>query len=243
MNNNSIIDNFTPILLCGGKGKRLLKKTKTIPKPLIIVAGKPILKHILIELKNEGFKECIIAIGHLGEIIKEKIGSSYKGIKISYSDSGDNAGMLERVYNASKLTEKNMYVTYGDTFTKVDWKSIKEINSIIADHIIILTSKVQNPFGIVKMNQNMIVKNFSEKPIFDYYIGHFFCSKYFINNVKKDFITMKDGEGLVEWFKNLIDNDMLYAHSNKGLQITFNTYTELEEAKQRLSNYFSINEY
>ena len=130
MNHSFINKSYTPVLLCGGKGRRLLNRTKTIPKPLLEVAGKPILKHILIELKKNGFEECVIAVGYLGNMIKDVIGLNYQGIKIIYSDSGKNVGMLKRVYDASQLTNKNIYVTYGDTFTKVDWDSINSLNNI-----------------------------------------------------------------------------------------------------------------
>lgn len=243
MNHDLIYKSYTPILLCGGKGRRLLNKTKTVPKPLLEVAGKPILKHILIELKKNGFEECIIAVGYLGDLIKDAIGLNYQGIKIIYSDSGKNVGMLKRVYDASQLTKKNIYVTYGDTFTKVDWDSINSLDNIKNDYVTILTSKIQNPFGIIDVNEEMIVKKFREKPMLNYYIGHFFCSKNHIDKLNERFVNMKDGTGLVSWFHDLIASDKLYAHSNNGLQITFNTYTELKEADQKLSNYFSINEF
>ncbi len=243
MNENIITDCYTPILLCGGKGRRLLNKTKTTPKPLIEVAGKPILKHILNEIKALGFKECIIAIGYLGNLIKDVIGLEFKGVKIKYSDSGEDVGMLRRVHDASKLTKKNIYVTYGDTFTKVDWGSITKLENMMNSHVTILTSKIQNPFGIIDIDEEMVVKRFHEKPIFNYYIGHFLCKKNHIDNIDKKFINLKDGDGLVSWFQYLIENNSLYAYENKGLQITFNTYTELEEANQKLSNYFSINEF
>ena len=233
---------FIPIILCGGRGKRLLEKTRTVPKPLVEVAGKPILVHLLSELNKIGFEECIIATGYLGKKIKDVIGNSYGKMKVKYSDSGSDAGMLKRVYDAAKTTEKNVYVTYGDTFTKIDWSSIQTIHEKNQNNVIILTSKIQNPFGVIKHDNNNLVKKFKEKPVFDYYIGHFFAKKNHINKIKSSLIDLKDGQGLVSWFHELIKSNNLYSHSNNGLQITFNTYTELEEASQKLSNYFSINE-
>ena len=237
-----IKNKFVPIILCGGRGKRLLEKTRTIPKPLVEVAGKPILMHVLYELNKIGFGQCIIAIGYLGEKIKEVVGKSYGNMEILYSDSGLDAGMLKRVYNASSLTEKNIYVTYGDTFTKIDWSSIQSIHDENQENVIILTSKIQNPFGVIEYDKNKLVKKFKEKPVLDYYIGHFFAKKNHINRIKSSLIELDDGEGLVNWFNELIKLNKLYAHSNNGLQISFNTYNELEEASQKLNNYFSIKE-
>ena len=58
------------IILAGGFGTRLSEYTKTIPKPMIKVAGKPILLHIMCLYAKYGFKDFYIALGYKGEIIK-----------------------------------------------------------------------------------------------------------------------------------------------------------------------------
>ena len=59
------------VILAGGLGTRLGEKTKTVPKPLVEIGGKPILWHILMHLSSFGFKEVVVAIGHQGDCIKD----------------------------------------------------------------------------------------------------------------------------------------------------------------------------
>lgn len=233
---------FTPIILCGGKGKRLSSRIKKIPKPLVEVAGRPILEHTLHELNKRGFTECILAVGYLGHLIREQIGESFEGMSILYSDAGKDAGMLNRIYQASLITEKDIYVTYGDTYTKIDWMALLNTHVSSQNTVTILITKIQNPFGVVQFDQNNLVDSFEEKPYFYYYIGHFFANKKELNNLDLALISMEDGKGLVAWFQQLISQKRLATFCHKGLQITFNAYTELEEANQNLSKYFSLNE-
>ena len=59
------------ILLAGGFGTRLHEYTKTIPKPMINVGGKPMLFHIMKLYAKYGFKDFYIALGYRGEIVKK----------------------------------------------------------------------------------------------------------------------------------------------------------------------------
>ena len=59
------------IIMAGGKGKRLLPLTETIPKPMLPIHSKPILEHILEKIKDEGFENITISINYLGNKIKE----------------------------------------------------------------------------------------------------------------------------------------------------------------------------
>ena len=58
------------VILAGGLGTRIKEYTKTIPKPMIKVHGKPLIEHIMKHYSNFGFNEFYIALGYKGEIIK-----------------------------------------------------------------------------------------------------------------------------------------------------------------------------
>ena len=59
------------VILAGGLGSRIKEYTKTIPKPMIKVHGKPLIEHIMKHYSNFGFNEFYIALGYKGEIIKK----------------------------------------------------------------------------------------------------------------------------------------------------------------------------
>ena len=58
------------VLLAGGFGTRLSEYTKTIPKPMVDIGGKPMLLHIMKQYAKYGFKDFYIALGYKGEMIK-----------------------------------------------------------------------------------------------------------------------------------------------------------------------------
>lgn len=61
------------VILCGGKGTRISEETKLIPKPMIKIGKKPILKHIIKIYQKFGFNEFILALGYKSEVIKKYI--------------------------------------------------------------------------------------------------------------------------------------------------------------------------
>ena len=75
----------TVVIMAGGLGMRLRPMTETTPKPMLPVAGKPILQHIVEGLRNEGFLDIVISVNYLGHQIQEYFGDgSAFGVNISY---------------------------------------------------------------------------------------------------------------------------------------------------------------
>ena len=67
------------IVMAGGMGKRLMPHTEHCPKPLIEVAGKPMLEHIIDQAKTDGFKNFIFSVNYLGHMIEDYFGSIPRG--------------------------------------------------------------------------------------------------------------------------------------------------------------------
>ena len=62
------------VLVAGGKGKRLQPLTDSVPKPMVSVAGRPILERLVLHLVGQGFRRFFISIGHLGSVIERHFG-------------------------------------------------------------------------------------------------------------------------------------------------------------------------
>jgi NDP-sugar pyrophosphorylase family protein len=130
------------VILAGGLGTRLGDMTKTLPKPMIEVEGKPFLEILLEYLKSQGFKRFLIILGYLPEYIPAYFGDGSKfGLEISYSGDEENlklgtGGALKRA--ESKLDDEFMLL-FGDTLLPIDyadfWDKFKEdggVGSIVA---------------------------------------------------------------------------------------------------------------
>ena len=94
--------NMKVILLAGGFGTRLSEYTKTIPKPMISVGGKPILFHIMKHYAKYGYKNFYIALGYKGKIIKKYFNKNFFDWNVNLIDTGKNTmtgGRLKRLKN------------------------------------------------------------------------------------------------------------------------------------------------
>src|SRR3989338_9048927 len=102
-------------VLAGGKGERLRPITDKIPKPLIKIAGKPILEYNLELLALHGVKEAILATGYLHHKLEEHFGTGKKfGLKISYSIEKEPLGTGGALKAAEALLEKSFFMLNGD---------------------------------------------------------------------------------------------------------------------------------
>ena len=117
------------VILCGGLATRLYPQTKTIPKSMIQVAGKPFIHHQLDMLLKQNIRNVVICIGYLGEQIKESVGEVYNDkMYIRYSEDGPNLlGTGGALFNAlSKIESKEFFVLYGDSYLLTSFKEVYE---------------------------------------------------------------------------------------------------------------------
>lgn len=120
--------NWPVAILAGGLATRLRPATNKIPKTLLSVVGEPFLVHQLRLLRSERFREIVLCVGHLGELIQAKIGDGKRlGLQIDYSFDGPTllgtGGALKRAI--SKLGEQFL-VIYGDSYMPVDYAAVIE---------------------------------------------------------------------------------------------------------------------
>jgi len=80
------------MILAAGRGERMGRLTDSCPKPLLQVAGQPLIEHHLLALKAHGFNEFVINVAYLGQQIKTTLGNGDRwGVAIEYSDEGERA--------------------------------------------------------------------------------------------------------------------------------------------------------
>jgi NDP-sugar pyrophosphorylase family protein len=230
-------------ILCGGRGTRLKHHTDSIPKALVKVQGKAILDYILLQYIEKGYDDFIICIGCKGEQIKTHCNEKYKGIcNITFSDAGENASMLERVYMLKDSFDDAILVSYGDTLTDLDINSMKLFHKEKRAGITITTAKITSPFGIVTFDDECWATSYIEKPTFNYYIGHFILEKEIISLMTKDLLSLSDGHGLIGLFNKLIKIKALAVYEHTGLQVTFNTEEERSKAEKDILKFYTFNE-
>lgn len=155
------------VVMAGGEGSRLRPLTSQCPKPLVPVAGTPIIEHILRLLKLHGITEVICTIAYLGADIRNRLGDGAElGMHIEYVSEETPLGTAGSVRNAAELLDDTFLVISGDALTDIDltW-AMSEHRRRSADATIVLCS-VPNPleYGVVVTEPDGQVQRFLEKP-------------------------------------------------------------------------------
>lgn len=151
------------IIPVAGAGVRLRPHTYTQPKPLIPVAGKPILAHIIDELLKADFREFVFVIGYLGEKIKNFVEERYKNLKCEFVVQEDRKGLGHAIWLAKDTykQEKELFIALGDTVFDMDLgEMLKTTTSCFG------VQEVKDPrdFGVVILDEKGFVKKVIEKP-------------------------------------------------------------------------------
>lgn len=155
------------VIMAGGLGARLRPHTENCPKPLLPVAGKPMLEHIIERAKLEGFEHFILAIHYLGHMIEEYFGDGSRWqVRIDYLREQSPLGTAGAIGLLRPLPEVPFVVTNGDVLTDIRYSELLDFH---VRHEAVATMAVslhewQHPFGVVQTRGVHIV-GFEEKPV------------------------------------------------------------------------------
>lgn len=206
------------IVPMAGMGKRMRPHTLTVPKPLIPIAGKPIVQRLLEEIakvSGEEIEEIAYIIGDFGNEVENQLKAIAADLnaKASIYYQTEALGTAHAIHCAAPSLDGKVVVAFADTLFKADFVLDNETDSVI------WVQKVEDPsaFGVVKLDDKNRITDFVEKP--------------------KDFVSdlaiigiyyFKDGANLKAELQYLLDNkvivngeyqltDALENMKNKGL--------------------------
>lgn len=155
------------VILAGGKGARLGDITKNIPKPMIHLAGKPILEHQIELGKRYGFSEFIILTGYKSKIIKDYFydGSSWD-VNIQYREENVPLGTSGAVKEIEDILSEDFLVFYGDMVMDIDLNSFVTYHSSLKPTATVFVHPNDHPYDsdIVAVDNNGRVVAFHSKP-------------------------------------------------------------------------------
>ncbi len=151
------------IIPVAGAGTQLRPLTYTQPKPLIPVAGKPIISFIVDQLQAVGVSEFIFVLGYLGEKIREYLEQRYPDLNKKFVVQEQRLGSGHAIWSARELLRdaNELIIYFGDTIVEMDFgQMLNSPNSCLA------IKKVQEPkgFGIVEFDPKNKVRRVVEKP-------------------------------------------------------------------------------
>jgi dTDP-glucose pyrophosphorylase len=157
----------TMVIMAGGFGTRLRPYTQDRPKPMLPVAGKPMLEHIIERAHAEGFMNFIISLHYLGHMITDYFeGGAKWGVNIDYIHEEKPLGTAGALSLIDPRPEDSILVTNGDVLTDIRYGEMLDFH--LSQHsqatMAVSLHEWQHPFGVVR-TQGIDIVGFDEKPI------------------------------------------------------------------------------
>lgn len=155
------------VIMAGGKGTRLRPLTSNQPKPMIPIANKPCMEHIVNLLKRHGFEDIVVTVGFMPEAIQDYFGDgSDWDTSIEYSVEDEPMGTAGSVKLAEEHLSERFIIVSGDALTDANLQKAVAFHEERGSEATLFLQEVDDPseFGIVVVDDEGRVERFLEKP-------------------------------------------------------------------------------
>lgn len=157
------------LVLAAGRGERMRPLTDVVPKPLLPVAGRPLIAYHLEALARAGIRDIVINLAWLGERLRAALGDGERyGVHIRYSDEGQEA--LETgggIFNALPLLGPGEFVVVnGDTWSDFDFRALtldSEIDRGAVARLVLVKNPAHHPQGDFGLEGDVVVERASDR--------------------------------------------------------------------------------
>ena len=189
------------LIMAGGFGKRLGKLTENCPKPMLKINKKPILEHIILKAKEEGFKNIYISTHYKSEIIENYFSKKNNlNINITYFKEESPLGTGGAFKFMGEFIGP-VVVTNGDVISKIGYQKLLDyhINNNGFATMAIIRHKIYHPFGVIQ-HEGIQLTKFEEKPSWTTYIN---AGIYIINNSASELIKTNEALSMPNLFTKI----------------------------------------
>ena len=155
------------VIMAGGFGTRLRPLTNSVPKPMIPMANKPMMEHIVALLRHHGFEDLVTLLYFQPEVIERYFGDgSELGVKMAHVTATEDYGTAGAVKNAQSYLNDTFLIISGDVLTDFDLAQAVKFHKDRGALVTIVLARVENPlqYGVIITAEDGRITHFLEKP-------------------------------------------------------------------------------
>lgn len=199
------------VIMAGGRGTRLRPVTESIPKPMLEVAGRPMLERIVLHLVGHGIQTIYISVNFMSGVIEKHFGDgSVFGCRIDYLRESEPLGTGGSLSLLTRRPEHPFLVLNGDLISRANVTALLEAHTQ-SKHLATVgvgPYQIQVPFGTVRQESGRL-ESLVEKPILDILVNR---GIYVLDPAALDFVPKQNVFPITDLF-----NELLAANKSVGV--------------------------
>ncbi|MFA6002681.1 MAG: nucleotidyltransferase family protein, partial [Elusimicrobiota bacterium] len=161
------IEELKAVIVAGGRGVRMRPWTDDMPKPMMPVAGKPMLEHQLEWLRGAGVRRVVMCLGYKAEAVKDHFGDGRRwGLRVDYQVESAPRGTAGCVRDAWPILGGDVLVTYGDIFIDMNLAALEECHRRGGAAATLVLADTDHPYDsdLVRMDGERITGFYRARP-------------------------------------------------------------------------------
>lgn len=207
-----ILDNFEfiskdnwVVIMAGGLGSRLGELTKSVPKPMLEVGGKPILLGIIEHFKSQGFGKFVLCVNYKAEVIENYFkDGAWLGVQIKYTRETKKMGTAGALSLIDFEMEEPFFVVNGDVLTSINFEDFMNFHTVNnADATMCVKNFVFGiPYACIDFNEEADITGVREKPSNEYFVN---TGMYILSPKAISLIPLNDYFDMPQLFDQLLE--------------------------------------
>ncbi len=224
-------------MLTGGKGERLRPLTENLPKPMVPIAGRPLLEYHLHWLRSNGIERAVLLVGYRQEVVREHFAvPRIDGLTVECVGEDyplGRGGALRNGFEQAGIPDEVLVATNGDVVTDQPLEPPLQRHIDSSALATITLTAMPSPYGIVDVDEAGWVTGFREKPMLPYWInaGIYILSRAVMARFPRE------GDHESELFPRLAEEGRLQAFSSDAFWRSVETPKDLREAQDFISQH------
>jgi len=195
------------IIMAGGLGSRLGELTKEIPKPMLQIGDRPMLRHLVEQFRDQDFRRFIFCLNYKKEIIKDYFGSGEKfGVHIDYIIEEKRMGTAGALSLIAEEIIDPFFVINGDVLTDVDFNALLDFHKRKKNlaTMCVQSFELQVPYGVIVTDKHSHITDINEKPSLSFNIN---AGIYVFNPLALNYVPKNEFFDMTTFFQQLMEKN------------------------------------